>query len=84
MILIQINERISWLFVIKFFKLMFAEQGKRKIIPCLYEMCVPPLELRHIFMLNYQRSGKLYNFWERLKDSIQAPQFPSPRLNTPR
>lgn len=71
-------------FVVDYAQALGIEQGKRKIIPCLYEMCVPPLELRHIFMLNYQRSGKLYNFWERLKDSIQAPKFPSPRLNTQR
>lgn len=41
------------------------------IIPCLYENCILPPNLSFYFVLNYQRSGKLYNFWDKLKQSIQ-------------
>lgn len=69
-------------FVVNYAQALGIEQGKRKIIPCLYEPCELPQELRHTFMLKYQKSGKLYNFWDRLQDSIKAPVLqPSPRLN---
>uniref|UniRef100_A0A1L8DAQ0 Tir domain protein n=1 Tax=Nyssomyia neivai TaxID=330878 RepID=A0A1L8DAQ0_9DIPT len=47
------------------------EKRKRVIIPCLYENCILPTNLSFYFLLNYQRSGKLYNFWDKLKQSIQ-------------
>ncbi|GAB0091724.1 uncharacterized protein DMENIID0001_065890 [Sergentomyia squamirostris] len=47
------------------------EKRRRMIIPCLYENCILPPNLSFYFVLNYQRSGKLYNFWDKLKQSIQ-------------
>lgn len=67
------------LFNIFFISLYVLEQGKRKIIPCLYEKCEIPLELRNYFMLDYNRAGKLWNFWEKLRDSIQVSNVASPR-----
>ncbi|KAH1003012.1 hypothetical protein HUJ05_010964 [Dendroctonus ponderosae] len=47
------------------------EQRQRKIIPCIYKDCgkLPP-ELDCYFKLDFRRSGALWNFWEKLRDSI--------------
>ncbi|XP_037045716.1 uncharacterized protein LOC119081078 [Bradysia coprophila] len=47
-------------------------QRKRKIIPCLYKQCELPEIFRHIHLLNYQRSKPFYNFWDKLKMSLQT------------
>lgn len=47
-------------------------QRKRKIIPCLYKQCEIPEIFRHIHLLNYQRSKQFYNFWDKLKLSLQT------------
>ncbi|KAJ8932755.1 hypothetical protein NQ314_014455 [Rhamnusium bicolor] len=49
------------------------EQRQRKIIPCLYKACenLPP-ELACYFLLDYRRSGKLWNFWDKLYDSLRT------------
>ncbi|KAG4073837.1 hypothetical protein HA402_014042 [Bradysia odoriphaga] len=47
-------------------------QRKRKIIPCLYKQCELPEIFRHIHLLNYQRSKPFYNFWDKLKISLQT------------
>lgn len=53
----------------------FAEQRQRKIIPCIYKDCgkLPP-ELDCYFKLDFRRSGALWNFWEKLRDSIIVPE----------
>lgn len=51
------------------------EKGKNKIFPCLYRECILPDTLRFYFVLNYYRAGKLYNFWDRLKDSLERAKF---------
>ncbi|XP_018318401.1 myeloid differentiation primary response protein MyD88 [Agrilus planipennis] len=51
------------------------EQRQRKIIPCLYGPCKVPPEISCYVMLDYERSGKWkWNFWEKLRDSIQTPK----------
>nr|CAD7201539.1 unnamed protein product [Timema douglasi] len=69
--------------VIKFF-LTFAQalgidQRQRKVVPCLYQRCKLPPELSYYFFLDYTRSGKLWDFWTKLRDSIQTPTV-SPRI----
>ncbi|ERL93009.1 myeloid differentiation primary response protein MyD88 [Dendroctonus ponderosae] len=51
------------------------EQRQRKIIPCIYKDCgkLPP-ELDCYFKLDFRRSGALWNFWEKLRDSIVVPE----------
>lgn len=46
------------------------EQKKRKIIPCMYEACKLPPALSYFFPLIYTRSGRYWNFWDKLRDSI--------------
>lgn len=45
-------------------------KGQRKIIPCLYGQCELPRQLNYMFVLVYKK-GSLYNFWERLRDSVK-------------
>lgn len=47
------------------------EEGKNKIFPCLYRDCILPKTLKFYFVLNYIRAGNLYNFWDRLKESLE-------------
>lgn len=54
-------------------------QQRRKIIPCLLEPCELPELFRHVHILNYQRSKKFFNFWEKLRVSVE--QTPD-ELNT--
>ncbi|XP_066247886.1 myeloid differentiation primary response protein MyD88 isoform X1 [Euwallacea similis] len=49
------------------------EQMYRKIIPCIYKDCgVLPPELNCYFKLDFRRSGSMWNFWDKLRDSIIA------------
>ncbi|XP_059614113.1 myeloid differentiation primary response protein MyD88 [Phlebotomus argentipes] len=50
------------------------EKRRRMIIPCVYENVLLPPNLSFYFVLHYQRSGKLYNYWDKLKQSIQNTQ----------
>ncbi|KAF5279256.1 hypothetical protein FQA39_LY18300 [Lamprigera yunnana] len=65
-------ESASNKFFCNFAQSLGIEQRVRKIIPCLYTPCQVPPELSCYFMLDYQRQGKLSNFWERLRDSIKS------------
>ncbi|KAF5295369.1 hypothetical protein FQR65_LT01561 [Abscondita terminalis] len=69
-------ESASNKFFCSFAQSLGIEQRVRKIIPCLYTPCHVPPELSCYFMLDYQRQGKLSNFWERLKDSIKSNRNP--------
>lgn len=42
------------------------------MIPILYQKCDLPPELSYYFLLDYSRAGLLWNFWEKLRDSIQS------------
>lgn len=48
------------------------DKRQRTIIPCLYKSCNLPVQLKYLFMLDYNRRG-LYDFWGKLRDSIQTP-----------
>lgn len=50
---------------------VFIEKRQRKIIPCIYESCELPFQLKYISTLDYNRRG-LYDFWGKLQDSIKA------------
>lgn len=61
-------------FLTSFAQSLGIEQGRRKIIPLLYESLEGkpiPISLRYYHILNYQRSGRYMNFWEKLRDSIK-------------
>ena len=68
-------ESYSNKFFCSFAQSLGIEQRMRKIIPCLYMPCKVPPELSCYFMLDYQRQGKLSNFWERLRDSIKMSKL---------
>lgn len=48
------------------------ENQMRKLIPCIYKKCdeIPEL-FKHMTILNYERSKKLNNFWDRLYESVK-------------
>ncbi|XP_029158171.1 myeloid differentiation primary response protein MyD88 [Nylanderia fulva] len=58
-------------FFLNYAQALSIEKRQRKIIPCIYESCELPLQLRYISTLDYNRRG-LYDFWAKLRDSIQA------------
>lgn len=60
------------IFITNFAQALGIEQGKRKIIPCLLEPCDLPQMLRFCFRLDYYRSNRLFNFWDKLDKSLQA------------
>ncbi|XP_065081945.1 myeloid differentiation primary response protein MyD88 [Ochlerotatus camptorhynchus] len=59
-------------FFVMFAQALQIEQKKRKIIPCVYERLELPANLKFYFILDYKRSNKLYNFWDKLEDAIKA------------
>ncbi|XP_055920412.1 myeloid differentiation primary response protein MyD88 [Eupeodes corollae] len=62
-------------FFVNFAAALQIEQRRRKIISCLYEDCELPATLRFYFNLKYFKTGRLFNFWDKLSDSIRTPQF---------
>lgn len=64
--------------------LLLVEQRRRKIIPCIYKDCdyIPP-ELNCYFKLDIRRSGPMWNFWDKLRDSIVGPEKPRAKLSLP-
>lgn len=64
----------------KFNSCTFLEQKQRKIIPCRYSCCQVPQELSCYYILDYQRTSKLYNFWEKLNNSITTADITSRNL----
>ncbi|XP_018310190.1 myeloid differentiation primary response protein MyD88 isoform X2 [Mycetomoellerius zeteki] len=59
-------------FFLNYTQALSIEKRQRKIIPCIYKSCELPFQLKYIFNLDYNRKG-LFDFWGRLRDSIQAP-----------
>ncbi|XP_055837535.1 myeloid differentiation primary response protein MyD88 [Episyrphus balteatus] len=51
------------------------EQRRRKIVPCLYEPCELPTTLSFYFNLKYYNTGRYFNFWDKLSDSIRITPF---------
>ncbi|XP_008548103.1 myeloid differentiation primary response protein MyD88 [Microplitis demolitor] len=58
-------------FFLNYAQAIGIEQNHRKIIPCLYQQCELPPQLKYTLLLDYNRS-KLYDFWGRLKDSVRT------------
>ncbi|XP_053687472.1 myeloid differentiation primary response protein MyD88 [Sabethes cyaneus] len=65
-------------FFVTFAQALQIEQKKRKIIPCVYKRMVLPPNLQFYFILDYERSNKLYNFWDKLEGAIKTKQESSP------
>lgn len=59
-------------FFVMYAQALQIEQKKRKIIPCVYERLELPANLKFYFILDYKRSNKLYNFWDKLEDAIKV------------
>ncbi|XP_077282965.1 myeloid differentiation primary response protein MyD88 [Arctopsyche grandis] len=59
-------------FFIEYAQALGIEQRRRKIIPCVYKDCKLPLPLSFYFLLHYERSGPLWNFWDKLRDSLKV------------
>lgn len=60
------------LFITNFAQALGIEQGQRKIIPCLTEPCELPQMLRFCFRLDLYRNNKLFNFWDKLDQSLKS------------
>lgn len=48
------------------------KQRTRKLIPCVYEPCDLPEIFQHMHLLNYKRSKNLFNYWDKLFNSVQT------------
>ncbi|XP_071628789.1 myeloid differentiation primary response protein MyD88 isoform X1 [Temnothorax longispinosus] len=59
-------------FFLNYTTALSIEKQQRKIIPCIYKSCELPVQLRYIYNLDYNHKG-LYDFWGKLRDSIQVP-----------
>uniref|UniRef100_A0A182N9M8 TIR domain-containing protein n=1 Tax=Anopheles dirus TaxID=7168 RepID=A0A182N9M8_9DIPT len=59
-------------FAVTFAQALQIEKKERKVIPCVYDRCELPPHLRFTCRLDYQRSQNLYNFWDKLSDSIRG------------
>ncbi|EZA47431.1 Myeloid differentiation primary response protein MyD88 [Ooceraea biroi] len=59
-------------FLLSFTQALSIEKRQRILIPCIYERCEVPLQLRYIYNLDYNCKG-LYDFWGKLSNSIKAP-----------
>lgn len=63
------------IFITNYAQALGIEQGKRKIVPCLLEPCDLPQMLRFCFRLDYYRNNKLFDFWDKLNQSLKiTPQ----------
>jgi myeloid differentiation primary response protein MyD88 len=60
------------LFITNYAQALGIESGKRKIVPCLIEPCELPQMLRFCFRLDYYRNNKLFDFWEKLNQSLKT------------
>ncbi|XP_049942704.1 myeloid differentiation primary response protein MyD88 [Schistocerca serialis cubense] len=60
-------------FFVTFAQALGIDQKHRKVVPVLYQKCQLPPELSYYFLLDFTRPGHLWNFWEKLHDSIAAP-----------
>lgn len=60
------------IFITNFAQALGIEQGKRKIVPCVLEQCDLPQMLRFCFRLDYFRSNKLFDFWDKLDKSLRV------------
>jgi len=65
-------------FLVSYTQALALETRQRKIIPCMYKRCERPMSVRYSYCLDYNRAGTLWNFWEKLSNSIiSTPKTPS-------
>jgi len=62
-------------FFVMFAQAIGIEQRQRKIVPCIYQKFLLPPQLNYYFVLDYTRSGRLWNFWDKLSQSVSSPSF---------
>nr|XP_034182371.1 myeloid differentiation primary response protein MyD88 isoform X1 [Osmia lignaria] len=67
-------------FFLNYAQALGIDKGQRKVIPCLYGKCQLPRQLNYMFILDYNRVT-LYNFWEKLRDSVQIVNAPKSNTN---
>uniref|UniRef100_A0A2M3ZIM9 Putative tir domain protein n=1 Tax=Anopheles braziliensis TaxID=58242 RepID=A0A2M3ZIM9_9DIPT len=60
-------------FTVTFAHALQIEKRQRKVIPCVIEKCEVPQHLKFTFMLDYLRQRELFNFWDKLTDSVRDP-----------
>jgi len=69
-------------FLANFAQALGIEQRRRKIIPCFRERCPLPPHLSFYSCLDYSRTDKFGNFWEKLRDSLRTAEVEL-RKNSP-
>ncbi|KAJ9590665.1 hypothetical protein L9F63_016293, partial [Diploptera punctata] len=62
-------------FFVTFATALGIEQRLRKVVPVMYQKCQLPPELAYYFWLDYSRSGRLYDFWTKLHNSVLSPSI---------
>lgn len=62
-------------FFLNYAQALSIDKKQRKIVPCLYQRCQLPQQLNYMFILDYNRGVEagLYDFWGKLRDSVEAP-----------
>lgn len=60
------------IFITNFAQALGIEHDQRKIIPCVLEPCDLPQMLRYCYRLDYYRNNKLFNFWDKLDQSLKS------------
>ncbi|KAF6209095.1 hypothetical protein GE061_014838 [Apolygus lucorum] len=60
-------------FFVTYAQALGIEQRQRKIVPCIYRRVTLPPELSYYFVLDHTRSSPLWDFWEKLSQSVKAP-----------
>uniref|UniRef100_A0A0K8TL98 Putative tir domain protein n=1 Tax=Tabanus bromius TaxID=304241 RepID=A0A0K8TL98_TABBR len=68
-------------FFVSYAAALGIEQRRRKIVPCVYRACELPPTLSFYFLLYYERSGRFWNFWDKLRDSLQATVIKHPEAS---
>lgn len=63
---------------------MLTDTRSRKIVPCVYKKCELPPSVRYSFCIDYNRSGKLWNFWDKLSQSLAAATSANSQTNKAR
>lgn len=63
-------------FVVTYAQAMQIEQKQRKILPCVAERIELPPALKYTTILDYERSKHLFNYWDKLENSIRVRKDP--------
>jgi len=57
-------------FLLSYAQALALDTSRRKIIPCKYKDCELPPSVRYSYCLSYERNNKLWNFWDKLAQSV--------------